>query len=890
MKTKRFFALALTVIMMFSLLPHAFAAEDITAMLAEYQKQAQAMQQEVIAQQEAARQDLALAQQQATQQVQQAQADMQKAYKQATCKHEWKRTYTEDKDETDGFHDEVTVCVDCEKELDRVKVEDEKEESAPTKAMTQKAALRSSGRPILYSGTFGDNLTWEIDDAFTLTISGTGAMGDCYNPPWKDLKVIDIVIGSGVTTIGDYAFYYRYGGAPVSLTFEDGSQLTTIADYAFYATSLRSFTIPEGVTTIGPSAFAWSSIQTLTIPSSVTTIGSEAFYEMHYLKDVYFNGTKEEWQTKNIGFRNSDLLTIHCTDGNLPEYDITIATDIANGTVEASPTSAAAGDPVTLTVTPAGGYELETLTVKNGETDVTTTKVNDTTYTFTMPAANVTVTATFRQKTYTLSVTAPTFDVVNEGYAKPAAKPITITSTGNTDATISSVALDDTGKNYFTITDGNTTVTAGGTDTSYIIQPNAGLEPGTYTGTITVTYDGGATATATASFTVNAMDTVDIPSFRPAEGEYKEAQNVTISCATEGATIYYTTDGSEPTVNSTLYSIAISVSATTTIKAVAVKDGMKNSEVASATYTITPEYTISTAITPDNSGTVDGAGVYKQGATATLTATADTGYQFVNWTENGNEVSTETSYSFTVTGARELVANFKLKTFTITWQMDDGSVIDTTTVEYGTVPTHAEPTKEATAEYTYTFAGWTPEVVAVTGDATYKATFTAEKITPPEPVIEPGQYYFDPDATTLYWVKGSSQGALFTVHRVPQDELAFSLFRRVMVDNRTLTLQEYSASAGSVKIILNSKFLNGLAVGAYTLTAEFEDGIVSATFYVLSSGGSYYNNSTSERYTYVPPSNVPRTGDDSNLALWGALVIVSAAGIALLIVRKRKKT
>ena len=101
MKTKRLFALALTVIMMFSLLPHAFAAEDITAMLAEYQKQAQAMQQEVIAQQETARQDLALAQQQATQQVQQAQADMQKAYKQATCKHEWKRTYTEDKDETE---------------------------------------------------------------------------------------------------------------------------------------------------------------------------------------------------------------------------------------------------------------------------------------------------------------------------------------------------------------------------------------------------------------------------------------------------------------------------------------------------------------------------------------------------------------------------------------------------------------------------------------------------------------------------------------------------------------------------------------------------------------------------------------------------------------------
>ena len=98
-----------------------------------------------IAQQETARQDLALAQQQATQQVQQAQADMQKAYKQATCKHEWKRTYTEDKDETDGVHDEVTVCIDCEKELERVTVEDEKE---------QTATLRTALKALLQGGAF----------------------------------------------------------------------------------------------------------------------------------------------------------------------------------------------------------------------------------------------------------------------------------------------------------------------------------------------------------------------------------------------------------------------------------------------------------------------------------------------------------------------------------------------------------------------------------------------------------------------------------------------------------------------------------------------------------------------------------------------------------------
>ena len=63
--------------------------------------------------------------------------------------------------------------------------------------------------------------------------------------------------------------------------------------------------------------------------------------------------------------------------------------------------------------------------------------------------------------------------------------------------------------------------------------------------------------------------------------------------------------------------------------------------------------------------------------------------------------------------------------YIITWKMDDGTIIDQTSVESGVVPTHADPTKPATAQYSYTFAGWTPEVVAATEDATYTATFTS---------------------------------------------------------------------------------------------------------------------------------------------------------------------
>ena len=69
-------------------------------------------------------------------------------------------------------------------------------------------------------------------------------------------------------------------------------------------------------------------------------------------------------------------------------------------------------------------------------------------------------------------------------------------------------------------------------------------------------------------------------------GTYTSTQSVTLSTTTTGAKIYYTTNGDTPTTSSSQYSTAVSISSTSTLKAIAVKEGNVPSDVFEATYTI----------------------------------------------------------------------------------------------------------------------------------------------------------------------------------------------------------------------------------------------------------------------------------------------------------------
>ncbi len=353
-------------------------------------------------------------------------------------------------------------------------------------------------------------------------------------------------------------------------------------------------------------------------------------------------------------------------------YAINIAQGIANGTVSTEPAQQAAeGTTVTVTATPADNYELATLTYSytgvEAPIDIKESKQ------FVMPAADVTINATFVEQSgpsvitiaearalaldeyatvqgvvtfldgrnvyiqdatagidlYLNNNTVPTAlaigDMVQAHGMKTVYKGLvelseingadttqfSILSNGNTlplaEKTISEILADYGQSNMLQSTrvkiqgavigaintSNNTPIYQGeSTINIFKIPVVEGLLEGD---SINVTAIIGCfnaaqlrvNSASDVEFTHPTLQTVATPTFSPAEGTYNEAQTVTIACETDGATIYYTIDGTVPTPNSTVYSAAITISETTTVKAIATKEGMNDSEIATATYTIT---------------------------------------------------------------------------------------------------------------------------------------------------------------------------------------------------------------------------------------------------------------------------------------------------------------
>ncbi|MDE5559042.1 MAG: chitobiase/beta-hexosaminidase C-terminal domain-containing protein, partial [Bacteroidales bacterium] len=124
-----------------------------------------------------------------------------------------------------------------------------------------------------------------------------------------------------------------------------------------------------------------------------------------------------------------------------------------------------------------------------------------------------------------------------------------------------------------------------------------------------------ASSVAEASFTLKALPVVTTPAFSVAGGAVDAGTVVTLSCATEGAAIHYTVDGSAPTSESTLYAEGIVIDKAMTVKAIALKEGWEASSVAEASFTLKAKPTDPTA----NESALSAAPIaYVQGRTAYL--------------------------------------------------------------------------------------------------------------------------------------------------------------------------------------------------------------------------------------------------------------------------------
>ena len=149
---------------------------------------------------------------------------------------------------------------------------------------------------VIASGTCGDDLTWTLDDAGTLTVSGTGGMYFSYDSvPWRSYwsSIKNVVLEQGVTNIGSYAFYN--------------------------CDNLTSVTIPDSATNIGShSFFSCENLAYIIIPNNVTGIGNYAFYDCNSLTNASIG-----YGTENIGsfaFSSCSNLTGIFVDENNQYY------------------------------------------------------------------------------------------------------------------------------------------------------------------------------------------------------------------------------------------------------------------------------------------------------------------------------------------------------------------------------------------------------------------------------------------------------------------------------------------------------------------------------------------------------------------------------------------
>jgi LysM repeat protein len=388
-------------------------------------------------------------------------------------------------------------------------------------------------------------------------------------------------------------------------------------------------------------------------------------------------------------------------------------------------------------------------------------------------------------------------------------------------------------------------------------------------------------------YTAEGLTAAAAPAFSPAAGSYTTAQSVTITDATAGATIYYTTNGTTPTSSSTKYTGAITVSATETLEAIAVETGYSNSPVATAAYTIAaalpaPTFSVaagsySTAQTVTITDATAGATIYytTNGTTPTTSSAKYTGAIMVSATETLEAIAAETGYSNSpvATAAYTIAAALSAPVFSPapTTYTSPQSVTISDATAGATIYYTTNGTTPTTSSTQYMGAIWqsstqTLKAIAVeTGYANSAVTTAAYTIAPvlPAPTFSPTgggaswATFTTPPSVTIsdsqagttfyYTTNGTTPTTSSTLYTGPITVSQTETIQAIAVETG-YTNSAMSAMLYTIAPMLPAPTLS-LASGSYTTaqTVTISDATAGATIYYTTNGTTPTSSST--KYT-----------------------------------------
>lgn len=351
--------------------------------------------------------------------------------------------------------------------------------------------------------------------------------------------------------------------SPASITLPPNS--VTALDYSTSG-SLPTAAAPS----FSPAGGSYTSNQTVTL--STTTTGAT----IYYTTDGSTPTTASNVYTSPITVSSNQTIEAIAVASGYTESSVAAATYTITYPTTATPTFSVAGGTYASTQTVAisdatSGANIYYTT--NGSTPTTSSPV----YSAPLSISSTTTLKAIALKSgYMASSLATATYTINTVLPTPA-----FSVAGGTYTSSQTVSISDSvaGTTIYYTTNGTTPTTSSSVYSGAItISSTATLKA--------LAVKSGYTNSAVASATYTINPVLPTPAFSVAAGTYTAAQTVSISDATSGTTIYYTTNGTTPTTSSSVYSGAISISSTTTLQAIAVKSGYTNSTVAAATYTI----------------------------------------------------------------------------------------------------------------------------------------------------------------------------------------------------------------------------------------------------------------------------------------------------------------